>query len=223
MYKEYGWKFNEEGAQCFDIHVRQSVPMYDIMQDHIIKVSKFFIEDNTNVLDIGTSTGELLSKIPYNDTCSYIGIDIEEPMIIKAREKLDERYNLQVRDILNYNIDNCSFITMMLVLQFIKHRDKLRALTNVYNALNKGGAFILVDKIKTPVLDIHDIYNDLYYDFKRNQGLSDTEIIDKNVSLRGFQKCITLQDNLDLLHQAGFDKMDILFKTNNFVVILCIK
>ena len=124
MYTPYKWEFNEEVAQCFDEHVRQSVFMYDEFHKSIIKMSNWFIEDNTNVLDVGTSTGELLMRLPYNPTCRYIGIDTEEGMINKAQEKLEDKYELQVGDILNYNIVNCSLITMVLVLQFIKNKDK---------------------------------------------------------------------------------------------------
>lgn len=223
MYKPYKWEFNEEVAQCFDEHVRQSVFMYDEFHKSIIKMSNWFIEDNTNVLDVGTSTGELLMRLPYNPTCRYIGIDTEEGMINKAQEKLEDKYELQVGDILNYNIVNCSLITMVLVLQFIKNKDKELALQNIYNSLNEGGAFIFVDKIKTPVLDIHDMYNDLYYDFKRENGLTDTEIIDKNVSLRGVQKCLTVEENLQLMWNVGFRKTDIFLKYNNFVGIIAIK
>ena len=84
-------------------------------------------------------------------------------------------------------------------------------------------SFIFVDKIKTPVLDIHDMYNDLYYDFKRENGLTDTEIIDKNVSLRGVQKCLTVEENLQLMWNVGFRKTDIFLKYNNFVGIIAIK
>ena len=223
MYNPYKWEFNKEVAECFDRHVKQSVFKYDDFHNNIIKISNFFITNNTNILDVGTSTGELLMKLPYNDTCRYIGIDTQEAMINKAQEKLEDKYELQVGDILDYKITNCSFIVMMLVLQFIKEKDKQTALQNIYNSLNKGGAFVLVDKVKTSVLDIHDMYNDLYYDFKRENGLTDTEIIDKNVSLRGVQKCLTVEENIQLLKEVGFNKIDIFYKNFNFVGIVAIK
>lgn len=223
MYEPYKWEFNEEVAQCFDQHVRQSVFMYDEFHKSIIKMSNWFIEDNTNILDVGTSTGELLMKLPYNETCNYIGIDVEAGMINKAQEKLGEKYKLQLGDILDYKITNCSLITMVLVLQFIKNKDKELALQNIYNSLNKGGAFMFVDKVKTPILDIHDMYNDLYYDFKRENNLTDTEILDKNVSLRGVQKCLTVEENIQLMKNVGFKNIDIFLKYNNFVGIIAIK
>ena len=132
MYKSYGWKFDDDVAKQFDNHVRQSVYMYDEFHNSIVNMSRFFIEDNTNILDIGTSTGELLKKL-YNDknNCNYIGIDIEPPMIEQAKLKLPKQVRLEVGDILDYKIENCSIITMMLVLQFIRPKDKQLVIDNI--------------------------------------------------------------------------------------------
>lgn len=223
MYKEYGWKFDEEVAKQFDEHVRQSVYMYDEFHKNIINMSKFFIEEDTNILDVGTSTGELLNKLPYNEKCNYIGIDTELAMINQAKTKIEKHIKLEVGDILNYNINNCSIITMVLVLQFIKHRNKQKAIDNIYKSLNKGGVLFFVDKIKTPIPDIHDMYNDLYYDFKIKNDLTHKDVIDKNVSLRGVQKALTLDENLEIIRNAGFKNIDIFMKYNNFVGIIAIK
>ena len=223
MYKEYGWKFDEEVAKQFDEHVRQSVYMYDEFHKNIINMSKFFIEEGTNILDVGTSTGELLNKLPYNEKCNYIGIDTELAMINQAKTKIEKHIKLEVGDILDYNINNCSIITMMLVLQFIKHRNKQKAIDNIYKSLNKGGVLFFVDKIKTSIPDIHDMYNDLYYDFKIKNDLTHKDVIDKNVSLRGVQKALTLDENLEIIRNAGFKNIDIFMKYNNFVGIIAIK
>ena len=223
MYKDYGWKFDEEVANQFDKHVRQSVHMYDEFHKSIINMSKFFIEDHTNILDVGTSTGEFLSKLNFNETCKYIGIDTELAMINKAKEKLADNVILEVGDILTYDINNCSVVNMMLVLQFIKPKDKQLTLNNVYKSLNKGGALFLTDKIKTENTEIHDIYNELYYDFKLKNNLTHKELFDKNKSLRGVQKTITLNENIDMLKISGFKSVDIFMKYNNFVGLIAIK
>ena len=71
-------------------------------------------------------------------------------------------------------------------------------------------------------IDIHDIYNDLYYDFKRNMGLTDTEIIDKNVSLRGMMKPLEISEVMQIFKDIGF-KVDISVKFNNFISIIAVK
>lgn len=223
MYAPYKWEFNQEVQEVFDSHVRKQVPQYELFHKFISDISMFFISDNTNILDIGTQTGELLQKLYYNESCKYIGIDTSQSMIDIAQKKFGNKYTFIKQDIMNYQIDNCSVITMMLVLQFIRPENKQSVIDRVYKCLNKGGVFLFVDKIKTQCVDIHDIYNDKYYDFKRNSGLQDKEILDKNISLRSIQKCISLEENIDILKKSGFRKLDIFMKYGNFVGIVAIK
>lgn len=224
MYKDYGWEFDEEVAKNFDIHVRKSVQMYEEFHELISKMSKFFIENDTNVLDIGTSTGELLKKLFCpNRKCKYIGIDNKAAMVNKAIEKLGDEFFIENVDIKDYQISNCSVITMVLVLQFLKISDRQDVINKVYSALNEGGAFFFVDKIRTENVMINDIYNDLYYDFKLRKGLKSNEILQKNKSLRGIQKTMSLDENLNIIKTAGFKNIDIFMKYNNFIGILAIK
>lgn len=224
MYKDYSWKFDEPVASEFDSHVRQSVPMYEEFHKQIQNICRYYIEDGTNVVDVGTSTGEFFSNMKLNRKCQYIGIDTEFYMIRKAQEKLqDKPVRLEIANILDYNISNCSVINMMLTLQFIKPKDKQRAIDNIYNALNKGGVLLLTDKVRSSHTEINDIYNDLYYDFKLENNLSYKDVILKNISLRGVQKTITLEENIDILTKAGFSKIDVFMKCNNFVGIIAIK
>ena len=82
---------------------------------------------------------------------------------------------------------------------------------------------VIVETARSNVIDIHDMYNDLYYDFKRDNGLTDKEILDKNASLRGVQKCLTLDENIQIFKNAGFKDIDIFLKYNNFVGIIALK
>ena len=225
MYKDYGWKFDEEVAKQFDSHVRQSVFMYDEFHKSITNLSRYFIEEGTNILDVGTSTGELLNKLPYNEKCNYIGIDTELAMVDKAKEKLKgkSKVSIEVGDILTYDIDNCSVITMMLVMQFISQRHRQAIMQKIYDSLNVGGAFFFVDKVSTLNPTVHDIYNDLYYDFKLENGLSEKDILAKNRSLRGVQKCLNVSEIYELLDGAGFKVIDMFLKYNNFVGVMAIK
>ena len=52
---DFTFAHREEG---FDKHIEQSIRGYsDLIQD-VISLSRHFIEDNTNVVDIGCSTGK---------------------------------------------------------------------------------------------------------------------------------------------------------------------
>ena len=92
MYEKYNWRFDEKVTKCFDEHVVNSVPFYNEFQNSIANMSVYFSQDNTKIIDIGTSTGNLIGKI-YNKNIKrnikYIGIDTEESMINECKN----RYN----------------------------------------------------------------------------------------------------------------------------------
>ena len=97
-----------------------------------------------------------------------------------------------------------------------------RILDKIYNQLNDGGSLFVVEKVRTDIPLIHDIYNDLYYDFKLKQFTSD-EIMKKNQSLRGIMNPLTINENIEMFKEAGFEKIDIFMKINNFVGFIIIK
>ena len=224
MYEKYNWRFYEKVTKCFDEHVVNSVPFYNEFQNSIANMSVYFSQDNTKIIDIGTSTGNLIGKI-YNKNIKrnikYIGIDTEESMINECKN----RYNnieFIVQDAVNYNFNDSSVVTCMLTLQFMKRDERKKLLKNIYSGLREDGSLFIVEKIKSEVVDIHDIYNDIYYDFKREK-IKDTDILDKNISLRGIMKPITLYDNINDLRNIGFNKVDVFLKYHNFVGIIAIK
>ena len=61
--KKSNFSFGGKTPQYFDQHVKKSVPLYDIGQDIICKLSSFFISKNCNIYDLGCSTGTLIKKI----------------------------------------------------------------------------------------------------------------------------------------------------------------
>ena len=224
MYDKYNWRFDEKVVGVFDEHVNNSVPLYKLFHENIVNMSVYFTQLNTNIIDIGTSTGVLLNKLyeinkSRNVNCT--GIDIEKAMIDECKSRYNN-LNFYVCDAVNYDYTNSSVITAMLSLQFIQKNDRKKLLNKIYKEINEDGCLFIVEKIKSEIPDIHDIYNDLYYDFKRN-NLDDNDILDKNQSLRGIMKPLTLSENIENLRNVGFEKIDVFMKYNNFVGIMAIK
>ena len=90
------WVFNKNVAKNFDLHVKQSIPFYDSIQKYISSLSEWFIKDNSNIYDLGCSTGETAKnifafnrkrKIKYN----YIGLDNSPQMIKLAKQKIKNK------------------------------------------------------------------------------------------------------------------------------------
>lgn len=224
-YEDYGWSFDEEEVvNEFDTHVRQSVPLYNTFHEMVKNISRYAIQSDSKVVDVGCSTGHLLKDLQETNNKSnveFIGLDTSTQMIEFCNRNSKARFiNTNAID---FDFTNSSFVTSVLCLQFCTKEHRKLIVESIYKGLKEDGMFIIVEKIKSQIVDIHDMYNDLYYDFKRQQGLTDKEIIDKNVSLRGIMKPMTMEENLTLLKEVGFKKTDIFFKYNNFVGIMAIK
>ena len=116
MYDKYNWRFNDEVVKVFDEHVKKSVPLYQLFHKDILNMSVYFVQNNTNVIDIGTSTGVLLKglyDINKSRNAKYIGIDIEESMINECNNRYEDM-EFKVCDALDYDYSNYSVITAIL-------------------------------------------------------------------------------------------------------------
>ncbi len=85
------FKFNNEVAKVFDDMVNRSVPFYGEMQRMTAELARDFVQDHTNVYDIGCSTGttiELLDRAIEPKKVNLIGIDNSQEMLDKAAQKL---------------------------------------------------------------------------------------------------------------------------------------
>ena len=81
--------FNKEVVSVFDDMVSRSVPYYDEMQRMTAELAQDFAQDETNVYDIGCSTGttlQLLDGAIENRNVTLIGIDNSEDMLAKAEQ-----------------------------------------------------------------------------------------------------------------------------------------
>ena len=74
---DFTFAHREEG---FDEHIEKSIRGYSNLLEDVISMSRYFVENDTNIVDIGCSTGKLTkAMIEHNkDHCShgkYVGID----------------------------------------------------------------------------------------------------------------------------------------------------
>jgi len=195
----------------FDNHIDKSVRGYSHLWGDILSLSKYFVEDYTQVVDIGCSTGKLLkgmieqnqAHIPH---AQYTGIEIEEDFY--GDYTFDENKYSQLSyykgDVRDYSFNNCSLVTSIFSLQFMPPKDRLDVVKKVYDGLNKGGAFIFSEKTFSCDPKIQDMMTFTFYDYKR-KNFTDKEILDKEVQLRHMMKLNTKTEIYDMFNKAGFE------------------
>ena len=82
---------------------------------------------------------------------------------------------------------------------------------------------ILVEKVLGKSADLDRALVDVYYDFKRRMGYTQEEIDRKRLSLEGVLVPVTAEWNEELLHGAGFARVDCVWRWSNFAAWLAVK
>ena len=120
---DFTFAHRQEG---FDEHIDWSIRGYRNLLDDVIKFSRYLVEANTNVVDIGCSTGKLTARVMEynNDICpdaNYVGVEVAEGFfenIEKRKKELVEKWpntniDFILDDIRNYKFENCSLVTSL--------------------------------------------------------------------------------------------------------------
>ena len=226
--RKSGWKFDKEVVANFGSHVRRSIPLYETGHQLVCELSDFFIHDDSLCYELGTSVGELIEKVAIQNShkkIMFVGIDIEEGMIAKARERCKQYKNIQLEtaDLNLFEFEPSDLIISYYTIQFIPPKFRQELFNRIYESLNWGGAFILFEKVRGADARFQDILTSLYTEFKLNQGFSSDEIISKSQSLKGVLEPFSAQGNIDLLSRAGFQDIETVMKHSCFQGFLAIK
>lgn len=222
--QEGNWEFNEEVADNFDEHVRKSIPFYDEIQKRVIKISDWFLHGkengNEHVYDLGCATGATIQNlVQYHGEAAppyYVGVDINMSMLRKAQQRVKQYNNVNLRqsDVTNMSFSDATLILSLFTLSFVPEDDRLELLEQVHTDLDHGGGFVFVEKTRARSPFFQDIWNEEYWDFKLEQGLSESSVIGKAKTLRGQLRPVSVGEYESMLESAGFDRenVDIFFK-----------
>ena len=108
-------------------------------------------------------------------------------------------------------------------IQFIKPKVRQQFFDKIYTSLNWGGAFILFEKVRAPDARFQDITTQLYSEFKKKNGFTAEEILNKTSSLKSILEPFSSNANIDLMKRSGFKDILSIFKYVNFECFLAIK
>ncbi len=227
------WKFSGDMVNDFELHVSKSVPIYKRGHQLIIKLSDFFIKNDSLVYDIGCSTGKLLiDLVSHNknrEGSKFIGIDIESDMIKYAKAKQKEnkinssKLEFFNEDVVTFDFKKSDFLISLFTIQFIHPKHRQNLINKIYNSLNWGGAFLFFEKVRYSDARFQDIFTTLYNDYKLEMGYSHEEILNKTRSLKGVMEPFSTNGNLDMLKRAGFKDISTVIKDICFQGFIAIK
>lgn len=228
MKNDFVFAYRDEG---FDTHIEKSIRGYTQLHDDVVGLSEYFVENDTNVYDLGCSTGKTLGCIFQKNfknkpNAKYIGIDYADGFVEDMNEKRSqigvEYLSFRNEDLRESKLDNASFVTSIFTLQFIAKKDRQRIVDNVYKSLNDGAAFILCEKTIASNSKFQDILTSRFLEYKGNH-FSNDDLIEKERTLRSMMKPDTAEDLYCMLYKAGFTQIQQFWQNHLFIGLIAIK
>lgn len=222
------FEFDEEVASVFDDMLSRSVPFYNevlnLTADFAIKNSK----ESDVILDLGCSTASTLIEI-YRKSKSklkLIGIDNSPAMLKRANRKV-KAYGADIDliegDILRSDFTKSNVIITNYTLQFIRPLYREELVKKIYNSLSDDGVFIFSEKVVSEDKILNKQLIDKYFEFKKEQGYSDFEIVQKREALENVLIPYSEKENRQLLKRVGFKHSETIFKWMNFATFIARK
>lgn len=221
--------FDQTVADHFDDMVGRSVPLYAELQRMVAELATRFAQDGSVIVDLGCSTGrtlELLDGALGGRGIRLVGIDNSQPMLDKAAQRLEgrESCSLIYADINDGLPDLApSVVVMNWTLQFVRPLARDALIRDIHTKLLPGGCLILLEKILCAESLLNRLYIDLYYDFKKRQGYSGSEIAAKRESLENVLVPYRVEENSILLQRNGFGIVDVFFRWYNWAGFIAVK
>lgn len=225
------FKFGKKTASVFDDMVDRSVPFYHEIQRMTGDIAADFGAPGTNLYDLGCATGTTLAALDsmVDPGVRFIGVDNSDDMLAQARQKLESQnvsrpYELQNADLNKLPpLENASVAIMILTLQFVRplYRDKI--VRRIWESLNESGCLVLVEKITLADSGLNRLFIKHYYEMKRRNGYSNTEISLKREALENVLIPYRHEENVDMLHEAGFRSVEEFFRWYNFSGVIAVK
>lgn len=222
------FEFDEDVASVFDDMLNRSVPFYKENLNLQIKILKEFLKDNDKIIDLGCSTGNFLIELAKKSDkkLKLTGIDNSEAMIKRAKQKA-KAFGVEIKflneDFLNSNLNNAKAIIANYTIQFIRPLKREKLIKKIYSSLKEDGIFLMSEKLISENKKLNKIMIDIYYEYKKKMGYSEFEIAQKREALENVLIPYSMQENIDMLKEAGFKNIEIIFRWNNFATFLAFK
>ena len=220
------FEFDEEVAAVFDDMLQRSVPFYKESQ----KITEFFavkqLENGGLLYDLGCSTATLLLNIRRKTDATLVGLDNSEAMLARARKK-SEAFGANIKvenaDILEYTYKEADVFVSNYTLQFIRPLVREELIKKIAASLKKDGIFIFSEKVISHHSKLNKDLIECYYDFKKEQGYSAYEIMQKREALENVLVPYSEEENIKMALMNGFSHCEVVFRWANFATFIAIK
>lgn len=208
-------------AQDYDQSRRGLIPCFEDFYGAAIQALPFDREDPVHFLDLGAGTGLLSEMVLESFPQSTVTlIDASDAMLGRARERLvnhDGRTRFVTADYRAFEADSpFDAIVSALSIHHFAGRAKARLFARAWNLLRPGGMFVNADQVCGADGETENAYRRHWFGSVRER-VSGEELL-RSLDRLQADRMSTLEEQLNWLREAGFDRVATWFQNFSFVV-----
>jgi SAM-dependent methyltransferase len=204
------WSFDDSVADRFQDEAVNNIPDYARVIDMCIQLAESKVTRDAVVVDIGSALGYTIDKFLNKGFSTVYGIENSDAMISKSKHQDKIICSDKFPEL------KSDFVMANWTLHFVVERKDY--IQSIYNNMNEDGVLIVSDKTtQTPEV------KELYYNFKRDNGVTDEYIYEKEKKLQGYMHPYPIEWYLDTLKQIGFKNIQIINSRYGFVTFYATK
>jgi SAM-dependent methyltransferase len=205
------WKFDDAVAKRFQEEAKNNIPDYERVINMCLELANRKYNKECRVVDVGSALGHTMDKFISAGYTNTIGIEYSQDMMNNSSHS----DKVILSDVWPTEIQ-ADFVMANWTLHFVVERKDY--LQNIYDSLSEGGTLIVSDKTAQT-----ELIKELYYDFKRTNGVSNEYIYEKEQKLKGFMFPYTAEWYTDTLKDVGFKNIQVINAKLGFVTFYCEK
>lgn len=208
-------------AADYDRQRRGLIPCFDDFYGSALKLTQM-AANPANILDLGAGTGLFSEMIANKYPEANIRLmDLSDEMLSMARERFkgNAKIGYIIGDYLNDPVSGpYDLVVSSLSIHHLNAAEKSLLFAKVYKLLNPGGVFINADQVLGPDVGMDAFYKSNWKEAIENSGLSYEELeqADQRTKL---DKMSTMEEQIQWLKNAGFDPVDVVYKSYSFTVM----
>ena len=214
-------QFNSNSSD-YDSRRRMLIPLYDEFYNSGIDLLSYSGK-SPKVLDIGAGTGifseHLLSR--YKNAKLTL-IDFAESMMDIAKEKFekypDTEFIIDDYTAYDFGIEKYDIVLSSLSIHHLTPECVKVLYGKIYGMLTEKGEVIIADISNSGISEIDEKYDALWTAFVSDNIGGETEFLDRFQISKGLDRPHPVREHISWLEEAGFEKIDCVFRYYNFSV-----
>jgi tRNA (cmo5U34)-methyltransferase len=210
----------EAHAAHYDAMRRRLIPPFDAFYGTAVAAAGLGGPPE-RILELGAGTGLLSRRLAdaYPETELTL-LDAAPAMLAEAEQSLGDRARYLTGDMTDpLPQGRYDAIVSALAIHHLADPRKLELFGRAHAALNPGGTFVNAEQVAGPTPETNRLYAEWHRSSALAAGATDEDWAAAEQRMR-FDRCATLEQQLEWLRGAGFPEADCVFEDHCFAVLV---